>query len=219
MKNWFTTLLNGVLQNILATFLIAIAIPVFGIVYAFSTSEPQITLLIVIIILLIINTINNSALLRKQSSLEESIQKLNNFKCSLSDLENPTLRDPLAEKFSDELDIIDKRFDEQSSPQKLVIRFRNRGHSSIQITRVKYSAKKLELSALLPLYKMEDRHHYLIPVEPSSSQIDTGNDFVVEIGLTQVWKSEDFNRMAGDWGYLRIEAIYEGKLVEKFTSI
>ena len=66
---------------------------------------------------------------------------------------------------------------------------------------------------------MEDRHHYLIPFEPSNSQVAPGENFIVEIGLEQVWKSENINRMAGDWAYLRIEAIYDGKLVEKFTSI
>jgi hypothetical protein len=152
--------------------------------------------------------------------MAKSIQELNKFKCSYPVLDDVEIqRSPASKQFDDVFEITDKHFDEKSRPQKLVIQFTNRGHSLIQVTRVKYSAKQLEVSALLPSYKMEDRHHYLIPFEAGNSQIMPGENFLVEIGLGQIWKSDNFNRMAGDWGYLRIEAIYNSTLVEKFTSI
>jgi len=220
MKNWFSDLFNGILQNILASALIAIAIPVVGIIYAFSTSNPQTTLLVVVIILIVINAITNSLLLRQQRSMAKSIQELGKFKCGFPALDDAEFQlDTTSSQFDDEFDITNKQFDEKDRPQKLLIQFTNRGHTIIQVTRIKYSAKQLPLSALLPSYKMQDRHHYLIPFESSNSQVMPGENFLVEIGLGQIWQSENFNRMAGEWGYLRIEAIYDGKSVEKFTSI
>lgn len=222
MKKWFSDIFSGTFQNILATIVIAISVPIIGVIYAFSKSNPQTALLIVVILLVTINAISSLFLLRQQRIMEKSIQGLNNFKCGFPVLDEENLNhdnDENSIQFSDVFDITDKHFDEESRPQKLVIQFTNRGHTLIQITRVKYSENKLPVSALLPSYRKEDRFHYLIPFKSNHSQVVSGENFLIEIGLGEIWKSKNFNRMAGNWGYLQIEAIFDGKNVQLFTSI
>ena len=130
-------------------------------------------------------------------------------------------KDPLARQADEEFEITDKRFEESSSPQKLVIRFTNRGNNIIRVEKVKYSDTSLGLheSAILPSYRKESRGYYAIPFDASKAEVAPGQDFLAEICLAQTWKREDIHRMTGKWGYLRLDILYMGKSVEVFNAI
>lgn len=219
MKNRFSDFINGVIQNVIANAVIVIAIPVLGLVYAFSTNNPQITLLVVLVVLLAINIFINLRLLRQQGIMLQNLKEISPIRELFPIMaEN---EDPLASQARDELEISDKLFDEMSSPQKIVIQFTNRGNNNIQIKKVKYSANSLGLNhtAILPSYRKESGGYYLIPFSASNAEVIPGQHFLVEICLAQTWKREDIYGKAGSWGYLRLEVIYKDRLVEIFTSI
>ncbi len=219
MKDWLTNLGNGVLQNLLASILLIIAIPLIGGIYAFYTTNPQTALIVVLIILTTINTIMSLALLRHHRSTNKSLRELSYLKQVFP---SPTQdRDPLSSQADDEFEITDKHFDESSTPQKLVIRFTNRGSNIIHVKKVKYSDNSLGIpaAAILPSYRKESHGYYLIPFDQSKSEVGPGQDFLVEVCLGQTWKREDVNRAAGKWGYLRLDVVYKDKPVEIFNSI
>ena len=129
------------------------------------------------------------------------------------------------EKFSvliqRELEITNKFFDDTSTPQKIVIEFTNRGSKIFHITKMKFSStQELPDSAIDTSYRTEGGGRYIIiPFENSRAEVSPGQQFLVELRLAQKWERNRINGLAGSWGYLRPDVIYDGKSVELFYSI
>jgi hypothetical protein len=136
-------------------------------------------------------------------------------------------RKPLSEddKFrlmvSGEFEITKKYFDAESTPQKIVIQFTNRGNNVIHIEKVKFSATMdLKDTALLTSYRKEEGGRYIIvPFDNSKAEVLPGQDFVVEMHLAQRWESDAMSGLAGRWGYLKPDVTYSGQSVQLFYPI
>jgi hypothetical protein len=219
MKAKLSNFINGVLQNVLANIIVVVAIPLIGGIYAFYVSNTQTALLVALILLAAINSVTNLLLLKRQREITEALQDLSAVKQWLPSAERT--RDPITEQADDEFEITDKRFDDFATPQKLVIQFANRGSNIIHVKKVKYSDNSLGIpaAALAPSYRKEGRGFFIIPFDQSKAEVAPGQTFDVEIRLGQTWKREDVNRVAGQWGYLKLDVIYKDQAVELFTSI
>jgi len=80
MKEWLSNLINGVVQNVIANVVLIVAIPVIGLIYAFSTGNPQIALLVVLIVLTAINSLIGIGLLRQQRTAAQMLKELSGLK-------------------------------------------------------------------------------------------------------------------------------------------
>lgn len=121
-----------------------------------------------------------------------------------------------------EFDITSKSFDDKSDPQRIVVRFTNRGSNVIHVRRIKYSDAGLGLpaSALLTSYRMDGGgRHTIIPIDPAKSEVLPGQHFVAELCLAQKWDSDTIKGWAGKWGYLKTEVVYGDQEVELSYSI
>ena len=219
MQVRLSNFINGVLQNVLANIIVIVTIPLIGGIYAFYVSNTQTALLVALILLATINSVTNLLLLRRQREITDALQDLSAVKQWLPS--TGRTRDPIAEQAHDEFEITDKRFDESATPQKLVIQFANRGSNIIHVKKVKYSDNSLGIpaAALAPSYRKEGRQFFIIPFDESKAEVAPGQPFDVEICLGQTWKREDINRVAGNWGYLRLDVIYKDQVIELFNSI
>lgn len=220
ITHWLTNLANEVLGSFLAQILLTIAFALAAAIYAFYTTNPQAVLLVVLIILTTINTLTSLALLTRQASITNSLQEL----LPLTELfpSRKTDYDPIARQAEKEFAITDKHFDESAKPQKLVVRFTNRGNDVIRVQKVKYSETGLGLpaTALLTEYRIEAGGRYtIIPFDARKSEVLPGQNFLVELYLAQKWEPNIINRYAGQWGYLKPEVLYHGKSIELFYSI
>ena len=216
VKNWLTNLANGILQNLLANILLVVGASLLAGIYAFYKANLQTALLVTFIILTAFNTLTILVLLRRQAGIASSLKELlplREFFPPVGDY------NPLARQAEDEFEITDKHFDGSATPQKLVVRFTNRGNNVIRVRKVKFSDRKIPAAAILPTYRKESDGRYLIPFDQSKSEVAPGQDFLVEIGLSQIWQREDVDRLAGEWGYLRLEVEYKDSVVEIFKSI
>lgn len=128
----------------------------------------------------------------------------------------------LEHAISREFEITTKYFDDTSDPQKLVVRFTNRGNNVIRIEKVKYSDTGLGLpaSSLLTSYRKEGGgHSIIIPFASEKAEVLPGQNFIVEMCLAQKWERDTINGWAGKWGYLKPDVVYNGQSVELFYSI
>lgn len=142
-----------------------------------------------------------------------TLPKHSSFKSAVSE-------NPLISQARSEFEIMSKSFDETSAPQKLVVRFTNRSiNNIIRVEKVKYSGNSLGLpsTSILTSYRKESQGYYLI--DAPNLDVMPGADFLVEVCLAQQWKREDIERVAGSWGYLRVDIIYRNQAMEIFNSI
>ena len=214
INEFLINLLNNVLANILTPIVLVIATLLIGVVIAFSSRNPQVGLAMVLVALVLINTTINLLLFRQGRYVLKALQEASPLTQRPPDI--GTLEDPLARQLKDEFEITDKRFDDTSEPQELVVKFTNRGNGIVRVTKVRYSDTGLGLpdSALVPTYRKESGRYYIIPFEQDKAEVLPGCDFVVEVYLAQKWTRQDINRMAGDWGYLRLEVLYNEQPTE-----
>lgn len=257
LKSWLVQFMNGVLQNILASILLVISVPVLAGLYAFYTTNPPTALLWVLVVFATFSTVINIFLIRQQLNIVKSSQEIaasveklyasnqdiaaqqQLIRVSLQEVygfleklpsTTPTTptpyvvedtRDPLTRQVDAEFEITDKHFIDTTTPQKIVVQFTNRGSNIIHVKKVKWSDHGLGLpsSAISPAYRKEGRHSFIIPVDLNIAEVAPGQNFPIEVCLGQTWKREDINRIAGQWGYLRIEVDYSNQPVELFTSI
>ncbi len=219
MKKWLGELSTGVLGNILTPLILSIVGFIVAGIYIFYADNPQVVLLTLLTILVLINTVISMFLYRQQKSTLKLIQELSPLKERATPMDEAS--DPLRRQVDDKFEITDKYFDETSDPQKIIIKFTNRGHNIIYVNKVKYSDSGLGLpeSALLSSYRKVEKGRYIIPFDQSKAEVAPGQDFHVELCLSQKWSREDINRLSGNWGYLRIDVTYNGESVEIFNSI
>ncbi len=128
----------------------------------------------------------------------------------------------LEHAISREFEITTKYFNDASDPQRIVVRFTNRGNNVIRVEKVKYSDTGLGLPALalLTSYRKEGGGHaILIPFASDKAEVLPGQNFIVELCLAQKWERDTINGWAGKWGYLKPDVVYNGQSVELFYSI
>jgi len=219
IKTWLVSLSNGILQNILASVLIALAIPLAGVIYAFSTNNPQPVLSVVLITLVTANIAIAVILLYRLNSFLNLFKEFKEMWGKSPAVIATSKEDPSTGQFRRAFEITDKHFDSEANPQKLKIQFTNRGHASAQIINVKYSDADLAKTAVSSIYTKDADGRLVIPFESSTALVLPGHTFLIEIVLSQIWKREDINRISGHWGYLYINTVYEGKPIELFKSI
>lgn len=120
-----------------------------------------------------------------------------------------------------EFEIIDKYFNDNSDPQKIIVKFINRGSNIITIDKLKFSATNdLPRSSLLSSYRVSDGGRYfIIPFKADEKEVSPGQSFIVEIGLAQKWDARTISGMFGSIGYLKPDVIYGEKPVELFYTI
>ena len=106
------------------------------------------------------------------------------------------------------------RFNEDSDPQKMVIRISNRGSEFLHIKNVKFQHRKLPDGALLPSYPKAGPSYTTIPFNEEAAHLAPGDDFEVELKLRQKWIASDIERMKGELGWLILDVIRNGRLVE-----
>ena len=217
--DWMKDLWTGVLGNLISPIVLAIVLLVAGAVWILFRENLEIALLILLVGLVAVDIAISALQLANQSRLQSSLRRLD----ATSGLPSgrTEVETPLSRKARREFEIADKHFDDTRTPQSLMIRYANRGSSIVHVTRVKYSDSGLGLpaAALSPSYTKDSHGRYVIPFHQERAGIGPGEDFLVELWLAQVWRREDINRMAGQWGYLRIEALYGDEPVELFYSI
>lgn len=120
-------------------------------------------------------------------------------------------------KLQREFEITNKRFYPDRSPQVIFIQLTNRGTKPITVNKVKYSdTLEFPASFLSSSYK-RDGHYYLI--RDDMIEVPSGENLAIEIELQGVYDRADIDRVAGRWGYLRVDVTHSGTQVELFYSI
>jgi len=218
-SHWVKELWTGVLGNLISPIVLAVLLLLAGWVWILFRQDLEIALLALLIGLVAVDIAISAVQLAKQSRLQSSLHQLT----ATSGLPSAgtEMETPLSRKARREFEIADKHFDDTGPSQRLVIRYSNRGSSIVHVTRVRYSDSGLGLpaAALSASYTKDSHGRYMIPFDQERAGVVPGQDFLVELRLAQMWRREDINRMAGQWGYLRIEALYGDEPVEMFYSI
>jgi hypothetical protein len=217
--HWMKELWTGVLGNLISPIVLAALVFLAGWVLVLLRQGLEIALLALLIVLVLVDIAIGTLQLVRQSRLQGSLRQAyaaSGLPSSVTEQETP-----LSRKARREFEIADKHFDDAKTPQRLVIRYANRGSTTVRVTRVKYSDSGLGLpsAALSPSYTRDSHGRYMIPFDQQRAGVVPGQDFLVELELAQTWRRQDINRMAGQWGYLRIEALYGDEAVEMFYSI
>lgn len=212
---------TGILQNVLAQVVLTAGTVLFGVLYAFYTESPQLALQVVLITLLVVDISLGIYSFKRQSVVQS---KLDRTSSQLSRMQESLLSeryevDPISREIERELEIADNYFEEQSDPQRIVVRFVNRGANIIHIDKIKYSADKLPSSALASSYRRDSEGYHLISFNQDEAEVVPRQEFQVEIKLSQKWRRADIDRIAGQWGYLRIVVTYADDEAELFYSI
>lgn len=229
MKKWLFDLSGGVLQNIIAAVILMVLVPICAVTYAFSTANPQLILLVLLVFLYVFIAGLCIWLLRNQRNAKRQIDEISVAIQKLPRIIDDTgkadgkgkERDPLARQAQNELDITDKRFDSSTVPQKLIIQFTNRGNNLIRIDKVRYSSSGTGISdaAILPTYRKDESRNFIIPFDATKAEVNPDQEFTIEICLAQKWDPKDINRFSGNWGFLKMDVTYMGKLVEILSMI
>ena len=207
----------NILGNLLTPVVVLLIGAAVGGVYSLVTSNPQAVLLVAFIVLSAFNSFAVVVLYRRQTLMMSTLQRfLGRYQPTKVDSEPP-----YDLEMHDIFQIKDKYFDEASLPQKLVIQYVNRGDKQVHVEKVRFStvgSLGLSDSALTSSYA-KDGGNFVLPIDKNSVVVAPGEDFRIEIELAQAWKREDMNRMAGHWGYLKLDVIYSGKPKRLFDSI
>jgi len=230
-KNWLREIVLGILGNALWQAILVGSPILAAVIYSFFRDDAAFAWLIALIVLVVINLLITFYLARQQVYLLRFWSDLFQNLQSASGIANqPPLRatpetakqKKLRLDAEGEFEITDKQFNESTEPQTIYIRFTNRGSNIIRVEKIKYSSwgPGLSNSALLSSYRTEDGGRFVvIPFDPSDAEVLPGKTFTVELGLAQKWTNAHINRMAGEWGNLRIDVVYTGSPLELFYSI
>ncbi len=107
------------------------------------------------------------------------------------------------------------RFEENTLPQKIVIGITNQSRDMfLQIENIKFQAHSLSGEALLSTYQKSGTSYIVIPFDKSVANLAPGNNFLVELGLRQMWDPSDIETLKGNLGFLSLDVIYNNRLVE-----
>jgi heme/copper-type cytochrome/quinol oxidase subunit 2 len=120
-----------------------------------------------------------------------------------------------------EFEITNKYFDNKSKPQKVVIRFTNRGSNVIHLKKVTYSETGLGMpkSILSRSYRLDNGRNILIPIDQNQSEVLPGSQYTVELCFDEKQDVNKINGWSGNWGYLHLELIYAGEMLDLQYSI
>lgn len=228
-KEWVENISTSVVANIIAGSILVGLTALIGLIIAYITKEPVITLLVMVAVLLLLNTIFTVFLvylLRKPLlELQESFQDLSQQSREFQDIaqSSPLFRQPSTGDSSSRLHtlfpITDKYFDEDS--QKIVIRFTNKADSPFYVRKIVYSDDELKDSLIEYQRKESGSSRVLLDFDKSdNAQVAPQQNFTLEIKLKQTWKPQDINLIMGELAYLRIFVDHKDKENEEmFYSI
>jgi hypothetical protein len=218
MKNWLRERVSAILDNFI-WFIILLAAPIAYIwIRNWYNNDSQNALLAIILTMLALNLLIGLLLLRRQGKTNAAIRELEESYQWLSPLDMQ--RNPIDSQVRDEFEITNKYFDEQSSPQRLIVEFTNRGNNTMHVQQIAYSDSGLGLpkTAVLSSYRKGERGKLLIPFNKNNSEVLPGQPFTVEICLNQEWPRDDIYKLAGKWGYLHLDIGFKDQIAKLFTA-
>lgn len=219
MKNWFRERLVALLDNFIWFVMILIVPLILVQIVNLYKENSQTLLLLTVLVLTVVNLAGFVILLSQQRLLNKNVRDLIGSMQSFLPMESES--NPLEYQLRHEFEISNKDFDEEKSPQKIIVEFTNRGNNTLDVQKVSYSQTGLGLpaSALSSEYRKDSEGHCVIPFDKNLSEVSPGDKFTVVMNLSQKWNKEDIYRLTGEWGYLHLSVIYKDESVVLFKKI
>jgi len=104
-------------------------------------------------------------------------------------------------------------FEESATLQRIRVTIINRGEELVHVQKARFQHHGLPETALSPSYAKEDMLT-IIPFDQTAASLSQGTNLTMELQLRQTWKRRDIENMKGRLGFLLLDVVYKGKLVE-----
>jgi len=108
---------------------------------------------------------------------------------------------------------VEASFDDASRPQRIKVQISNRGDKPLYLNKVTFQHGTLTETALTHEYPREGIFT-VIPLETGASNIVPRSHLVLDLRLSQIWERADIERLRRTWGYLRLDVVWEGQVLD-----